>query len=222
MRLLTRTCFFCRLPANLVEDGAAALADFDVLVMANVRAPRPDVAAAIRARVEQGMGLWIAVGDRVEAKEYNAAFDALVIPESGQYGDHSDGGLELYYVGTGELSGILIDEETLGGDIVDAVLVSETKGYAIVGAVIGTAGETLVVSFDPTAGTRTGELIVADSWDHMTLELTPDGSELWVPDRKLDAPGIRIFDVATDAELTAVPIDVGLPPFMICFVGGAA
>lgn len=67
-----------QLESMVDEGGPAALGDFDVLVLANVRAPREDVAAAIRTRVEAGMGLWIAVGDRVEPKAYNAVFDALL------------------------------------------------------------------------------------------------------------------------------------------------
>jgi hypothetical protein len=47
------------------------LADVDVLVLANVRAPAEDIAPALRARVAAGMGLWISVGERVEARAYN-------------------------------------------------------------------------------------------------------------------------------------------------------
>jgi hypothetical protein len=149
---------------------------------------------------------------------YSEPIGALVLVEPGDFGNHDDGGIELYYPATGELSGLVIDEQALGGDAVDAVILSETKGYAIVGEVIGTEGKTRVVSFDPSTGTKTGDLIADEAWNHMTLELTPDGSQLWVPDRKLTAPGIRIFDATTDQELTEAPIDVGLPPFAICFV----
>jgi hypothetical protein len=53
------------------KRGAAALADTDVLVLANVRAPSPDVAPAIIERVQRGMGLLISVGDRVQPDAYN-------------------------------------------------------------------------------------------------------------------------------------------------------
>ncbi len=54
------------------------LADVDVLVLANVRAPGPEQTAKILTRVEQGMGLWISVGDRVSASEYNERFTTLL------------------------------------------------------------------------------------------------------------------------------------------------
>ncbi len=54
------------------EQGERALADIDVLVLANVRAPGEDVAPAIASAVERGMGLVITVGDRVDPDAYNA------------------------------------------------------------------------------------------------------------------------------------------------------
>jgi len=39
-----------------------------------------------------------------------------------------------------------------------------------------------------------------------------DRGELWACDRSLYAPGLWVFDTATDATL-AGPIDVGAPPF---------
>lgn len=58
--------------------GEDRLADVDVLVLANVRAPAADVAAALRARVAEGMGLWISVGDRVDARSYNERLGPLL------------------------------------------------------------------------------------------------------------------------------------------------
>jgi hypothetical protein len=58
--------------------GESALAETDVLVLANVRAPAPDVAATIAERVRRGMGLWITVGNRVAEEEYNQRFGDLL------------------------------------------------------------------------------------------------------------------------------------------------
>lgn len=58
----------------LATEGSDPLAEVDLLVLANVRAPSAEVAKRIRAWVEQGMGLWLTVGDRVSANEYNEAF----------------------------------------------------------------------------------------------------------------------------------------------------
>lgn len=60
-----------QLEARVRERGAKSLADIDVLVLANVRAPAEDIAPTIVERVAQGMGLWITVGDRVETEAYN-------------------------------------------------------------------------------------------------------------------------------------------------------
>ena len=58
--------------------GATALAETDVLVLANVRAPAPDIAAVIAERVRGGMGLWITVGNRVSPDGYNGRFGDLL------------------------------------------------------------------------------------------------------------------------------------------------
>jgi hypothetical protein len=185
---------------NMTSTGTSTLLTIDgpsgaVLDQVELSAPNP----AGRLRYSDGIG-------------------ALVLVESGEFGDHGDGVIETFDPATGTLSGPLIDEAALGGDLVDAVIATATKGYAAIGETIGSEGNSRVVTFDPTAGTKTGDLIAADSFDHLSLELTPEGDQLWVPDRKQTAPGIRIFDVATDDEITTAPIDVGLPPFVICFV----
>ena len=67
-----------QLEESVRKRGAAALADTDVLVLANVRAPAPDVAPAIVERVKRGMGLLITVGDRVDADAYNKRLAAVL------------------------------------------------------------------------------------------------------------------------------------------------
>lgn len=61
-----------------LRPGGDMLADVDVVVLANVRAPAEDVAPALRARVAAGMGLWITVGERVEARAYNDRLGELL------------------------------------------------------------------------------------------------------------------------------------------------
>lgn len=144
---------------------------------------------------------------------YSDTAKGLVLIESGAYGV-LDGGIEYFDTSDQKLSGLIVTEEKLGGDIVDAVLVSPSLGYAV----IGTAeGITKLVSFDATVGTKLDELIVSSGWDLYYLELNPTADELWVADRTPDKPGIRIFAATSGEELTDGPIDVGLPPFMMCF-----
>lgn len=69
------------LSPDQLEDLARSgqpLADVELLVLANVRAPSKELAAMIAQRVEQGMGLWISVGDRVAAGEYNERFGEIL------------------------------------------------------------------------------------------------------------------------------------------------
>ncbi|MEE9383993.1 MAG: VWA domain-containing protein [Nannocystaceae bacterium] len=60
-----------QLERSLREGGLKALVDTDLLILANARAPQADVAPIIVDRVRDGMGLWVTVGDRVEATPYN-------------------------------------------------------------------------------------------------------------------------------------------------------
>lgn len=158
---------------------------------------------------------------------FNTFIDKFVIVESGvfttmQEGMDIDGAIEFFDPETETLSGSVITAAELGGDIVDAVVVSETKGYAVVGVRKGTSAETHIVAFNPATGKKGKTLLSSDTWVFNFIELTPDGAELWVADRTRNAPGIRIFSTNTDSELTSVPIDVGLPPFMICFANSHA
>lgn len=67
-----------QLSERVRKQGAAGLANIDVLVFANVRAPDPTVAAAVIERVRSGMGVFISVGDRVDATAYNRAFGPIL------------------------------------------------------------------------------------------------------------------------------------------------
>jgi hypothetical protein len=77
-RLALRNLAPDQLDGAIREAGAGALAEVDVLVLANVPAPAEDVAAAIRERVGAGMGLWLTVGERVDADTYNERLGELL------------------------------------------------------------------------------------------------------------------------------------------------
>jgi len=154
---------------------------------------------------------------------YHEGLRLFVIIESGNFssvnGGEPDGGIEFFDPADNRLSGLFITEKTLGGDIVDAVLVSKHKGYALVGIPQKSGGnKTALVSINPSSGKVLKRLKTWNRWSSLNIELTPDRTELWVTDRTFENPGIRIFDVETDEERTRQPIDVGLQPFMICFV----
>jgi hypothetical protein len=77
-RLRLRSLAPDQLESRVREQGTQAFRDVDVLVLANLRAPPPDVAPIIVERVRSGMGLWITMGDRVQPEAYNARFDELL------------------------------------------------------------------------------------------------------------------------------------------------
>jgi hypothetical protein len=58
--------------------GSAVLADVDVAVLANVRAPAAPIATRLARFVQAGGGLLIAGGDRIDAAAYRAAFGELL------------------------------------------------------------------------------------------------------------------------------------------------
>ncbi len=148
---------------------------------------------------------------------YSNAVDSLVLIEAGVFGA-LDGGIEYLNTATHAVSGLIVTEETLGGDVSDAVIANETKGYAVIGVYEGESAKTKLVSFNPSTGEKLSELIISDGWELSYLEITSEDTELWVTDRSMNTPGIRIFEIADDKELTTSPIDVGLPPSMVCFV----
>jgi hypothetical protein len=54
------------------------LGGIDLVLLLNVRAPEPEVAARLRAFVEGGGGLFVSVGDNVDADAYNAVLGSLL------------------------------------------------------------------------------------------------------------------------------------------------
>jgi hypothetical protein len=77
-RLRLRSLAPDQLESRLREQGDRALRDVDVLVLANLRAPPPDVSPVIVQQVRRGMGLLVTVGDRVQPEAWNERFDELL------------------------------------------------------------------------------------------------------------------------------------------------
>jgi hypothetical protein len=121
--------------------------------------------------------------------------------------------------------GCLVSEAGCGGDITDVEIVSPDKGYAIV---VDASFNTVLTRFDVHTGRCTGVVFSPGGYVLNDVECSPYG-EVFLADRTPTNPGIRIFDIVTDNQTTTNPIDVGLPPFDICFsvsvqtgVGGGA
>jgi hypothetical protein len=137
----------------------------------------------------------------------------LLVPQAGDVFRTGDGGIERVDPEALVSEGFIVTEDVLGGTVTDFVLASPHKGYAIV---LDQALRNVLVAFDPAEGTLLGRVFASPRF-LSDVALAPDG-RLWLADRALPRPGIRIFDTATDRALTRGVIDVGLPPFSLGFV----
>jgi len=149
--------------------------------------------------------------------EYSEVLGQFIIAEPGSWSDLENAGIELFDPEAKRVSGFIITEEELGGNVTKGLVVSETKGYALVAVAGDDGNDSHLVIFNPKTGERTGTLLGAAGWVYGDIAVTPDLSELWVADRTAEDAGIRIFDTKTDEEKTDGPISVGLPPSDICF-----
>ncbi len=130
-----------------------------------------------------------------------------------------DGGVEVIDPFTLESTGIIATEAGLGGDISDAVSTPGLKWYAVVLDTTPWPNNfARLVSFDR----ETGEVL--DTLYHQTsgsgsylagIEINRQ-QELYLCDRDVADPSVRIFDTLLDTLITK--IGVGVPPFDITFL----
>ena len=138
----------------------------------------------------------------------------LLIGEVGRFYHSGDGGIERVDPFTLRAEGFMVTEDALGGDITDFVVLSPTKGYAVV-LLAENPPRNVLVAFDPSQGTLTRQMLTRAALPDIAL--APDGT-LWVADASVPGPGLRFFDPADDRPLTGGVLDVGLPPFSIAFL----
>jgi hypothetical protein len=139
----------------------------------------------------------------------------LLVAEAGDIYRTGDGGIERVDPFALRAEGFFVTESALGGSVTDFVVVSATKAYAVV-FVAADPPRNVLVAFDPSRGVVTRRLLTRP-YNLPDVALAPDGT-VWLADQSLPRPGIRIFDPATDRQLTASAIDVGLPPFAMAFL----
>lgn len=129
-----------------------------------------------------------------------------------------DGGLEAIDPVTMGSAGVLLTGEDIDADLYDFVVVGTRRAFAIVADAVSNS----VVELD--LKTRTVKKTLLSSTGLITdIEMT-DRGELWVAYRgdpemdPPDPPGIRIFRVSDDTELTTTPLGIGQPPFTLSFL----
>ncbi|NLN61737.1 MAG: hypothetical protein GX146_02515 [Myxococcales bacterium] len=153
---------------------------------------------------------------------YSPALSAIVVVTTGTWSIMNpdptpDGAIEYLDPTALTLSGPIMTEADLGGDLVDAIIVGPELGFAIV-AYLGTDGPaTRLVRINPEKRQVTATLLESDRWAYAAMALSPDGASLWVADRTPNAPGIRILSTDADGPSADTPLlNTGLPPQGIC------
>lgn len=132
--------------------------------------------------------------------------DYVYIAEVGRFGV-DDGGIEAVNVHTLASRGLRVTETELGGDVTDFVLVNDDVGYAIVSR---KDFSTALVRFSLENGKLLDVVREGDGMADIELDA---GGKLFLADRNLRNPGVRVFRAADAIELTAAPLRTGLPPF---------
>jgi hypothetical protein len=104
------------------------------------------------------------------------------------------------------------------GDITAFVIVSRTKGFAIVSD--ATFANSLI-TFDPSSGQRLNRLVGPLDVLMAHLAINNSRNEVYVAviDTTIATSGLRIFDTVTGAEITPTPLNVGqFPPVFTVFI----
>jgi hypothetical protein len=183
---------------------------------------RPIVAsgevAVIDSRADRVVSV-ITLNGRDPASEFQFSpnLNRILISSVGDVGV-SDDGIEAIHPDTNTVdSQFAVSEANMGGDITAFVIVSRTKGFAIV----RDAGFAHSLStFDPTSDQRlrtiVGPLNVV--MPHLAIN---SRNEVYVAviDTQITTSGLRLFDAGTDNEITTAPLNVGqLPPAFTVFI----
>ncbi|MDY0060157.1 MAG: hypothetical protein RBU45_10135 [Myxococcota bacterium] len=144
--------------------------------------------------------------------------DGFLVGMAGRFGA-LDGGLERLDA-TGQSRGLWYTEQELGGDLLGFAFARDGRfGHALVAVAGADAGHqsTWLVALGDCTHKQIQPLLRPTDWS-LTWLATNDRDELYVADRTVDRPGIRVLDGSTGAELTAAPLPTGLPPFQVLFV----
>jgi hypothetical protein len=118
----------------------------------------------------------------------------------------NDAGIEAIDLTPDTNLGSVVGESAFPGDVASIIVVSETKGYAVISTPSFT---TELHSFNPqtkSAGPKIAG-IDAPCSGHMAF----DGTYVYVGDRSITNPGIVVIDPVTDAKIGTTR-NIGLPP----------
>lgn len=131
-----------------------------------------------------------------------------------------DGLVEVFDLDKEQSKGVVLREKTLQGNLATLALTSGDKVFAILS---GAARNTSLVEISLKSGVvqktlaRSRCVDKAACYSFYGLKWHPSG-RLFVADRDPRKPGVRVFSDKTGKELTASPLDVGLPPMSLLFL----
>lgn len=147
--------------------------------------------------------------------QWDAVRQKIVVPQAGSFGV-LDGGVEFVDPVTLQAEGFFATEAGLGGDLNAVRLWTDCTGWAIVN---DASYRTRLVRFDRCSGQVLGTAWQSAGFDLSDVEIDFARGQVLVGDRDLLLPGVRFFAAGTGAQITAAPIDLGLPPGDIALLG---
>ena len=135
---------------------------------------------------------------------------------TGAYGVN-DGGVVAVDPRTLTANTVEVTEAQLGGDVNDVAVGPGASGFAKVFCVISDASfNTNLVSYTRVALPVVASVYPATGFVLADAEVN-DRDEVWLCDRTVSAPGMRVFSATTGAQLSTGAISTCLPPSDIVF-----
>lgn len=196
---------------RLDQNNGFAPTDFSVVVVVDVAT---DQVVDVDANAAGVQGI-VMTGKNPSGASQRG--DKWVLSTVNTFGDLADGGIEVIDLGNLKSDGIVIGEAELGGNLNFLAMASDNKGYVVVS---DANFANLVKGFDLT--TKTVSASLGGLSGGYVSSLGVFGTRLYALDNgSFSDPtsgGVKVYDVNTD-QLVAGPINTGLPPASIAFIG---
>jgi hypothetical protein len=196
---------------RLDQNNGFVPTDFSLIAVVDVTT---DQVVDQDATIPANQGILMASANTSEAARWGTKW---VLSNVKTFGSLTDGGLEVINLVTLKSEGVAIGELALGGNVNALAMGSGNKGYVVVS---DANFANLVVGFD--LATKVVSTNLSDLSGGYVPGLGVFDQRLYVLDRgSFSDPtsgGVKVFDVKTN-QLIAGPINTGLPPLAIAFLG---